>query len=55
MNSEFEWVGAITPSRYVDRVRSSSTEYAFADAGILLIAFLVLLGVATALFVRRDI
>ncbi|MWV40767.1 ABC transporter permease [Natrialba sp. INN-245] len=56
MNSEFEWVGAITPSRYVDPgAILVHEEYAFADAGILLIAFLVLLGVATALFVRRDI
>ncbi|ELY53668.1 ABC transporter permease subunit [Natronolimnohabitans innermongolicus] len=56
MDPDFEWVGAIAPSRYVDPgavlVRE---EYAFADAGVLLAAFLALLAVATVVFVRRDI
>ncbi|MEY7848683.1 ABC transporter permease subunit [Natrarchaeobius sp. A-rgal3] len=56
MDPDFEWVGAITPSRYVDPgAVLVHEEYAFSDAGILLIAFLVLLGVAIGLFVRRDI
>jgi ABC-2 type transport system permease protein len=56
MNPEFEWVGEFTPSRYYDPsailVRE---EYALGDAGILLAAFLVLLGVAVLVFARRDL
>ncbi len=56
MNPDFEWVGGLTPSRYYDPsailVRE---EYAFLDAGVLLVMFLVLLGVTTVIFTRRDI
>jgi len=56
LDDGYEWVGAVAPSRYVDPsailVRG---EYAFADAGVLFVAFLVLLAVAVAIFTRRDI
>ncbi|MFP8951610.1 ABC transporter permease [Natrialbaceae archaeon A-arb3/5] len=56
MDPEFEWVGAIAPSRYVDPgAILVHEEYAFGDAGILLAAFLVLLVIAIGVFVRRDI
>ena len=56
MDPDFEWVGAIAPSRYVDPgAILVHEEYTFADAGILLVAFLALLAVATVVFVRRDI
>ncbi|APX95126.1 ABC transporter permease subunit [Natronorubrum daqingense] len=56
MNPDFEWVGELTPSRYYDPTAILvHEEYAFLDAGILLAAFLVLLGGAIAVFVRRDI
>ncbi|MFU8868997.1 ABC transporter permease subunit [Natronococcus sp.] len=56
MNPDFEWVGDLTPSRYYDpSAILVYEEYALGDAGILLAAFLVLLGVAVVRFVRRDI
>ena len=56
LDAEFEWVGALTPSRYYDETKILvREEYAFLDAGLLLVVFLVLLGVATLVFTRRDI
>ena len=56
LDEDFEWIGAVTPSRYIDPTAIFvHEEYAFFDAGVLLAAFLVLLGVAIAVFVRRDI
>ncbi len=56
LDPDVEWIGAVTPSRYFDETAILvREEYAFADAGILLVAFLVLLGVALVLFTRRDI
>ncbi len=56
MNPDFEWVGDLTPSRYYEpSAVLVHEEYAFVDAGILLASFLVLLGVATFAFTRRDI
>ena len=56
MNPDFEWVGNVTPSRYYDpSAVLVHEEYALGDAGILLVAFLALLGVAIFIFVRRDI
>lgn len=56
MNPDFEWIGDLTPSRYYDETGILVyEEYAFLDAAILLVVFLVLLGVAMLLFVRRDI
>ncbi|AUX09424.1 ABC-type transport system permease protein [Halalkaliarchaeum desulfuricum] len=56
MEPDYEWVGDLTPSRYYDpSAILLHEEYAFVDAAILLVAFLVLIGVATAIFTRRDI
>ncbi|MDQ2050466.1 ABC transporter permease subunit [Natronolimnohabitans sp. A-GB9] len=56
MDQDFEWIGAITPSRYFDPgAILVHEEYAFTDAGVLLAAFLVLLAIAIVVFVRRDI
>ncbi|WIV66651.1 ABC transporter permease [Natrialbaceae archaeon AArc-T1-2] len=56
MDPDFEWVGEATPSRYYDpSAILVHEEYALADAGILLAAFLVLLGVAVLVFTRRDL
>jgi ABC-2 type transport system permease protein len=56
MNPDFEWVGALTPSRYYDPTAILvREEYVLGDTGILLAAFLALLGLAVLLFVRRDI
>lgn len=56
MSPDYEWVGAIAPSRYFEHsailVRE---EYAFFDAGLLLFVFAVLVVIATILFARRDI
>ena len=52
----YEWLGAASPSRYYDpSAILVHEEYAVGDAAILLGAFVVLLGVAIAIFVRRDI
>ena len=53
---DFEWVGAFTPHRYFDPAAILvDEEYAFLDAGLLLVVFLILLSVAVVSFVRRDI
>ncbi|WP_254862154.1 ABC transporter permease [Halovivax gelatinilyticus] len=56
MSPDYEWVGYVSPAYYYD---SSAIfvhdEYAYGDAGILLAAFLALVAVATAIFVRRDL
>lgn len=56
MEPDVEWVGSFTPSRYYDPAEILvREEYAFLDASILLGGFVVLFGVATFHFVRRDI
>ena len=56
MTGDFEWIGAVAPSRYYGYTAILvREEYALLDAGVLLAAFVVLIAVATALFVRRDI
>ncbi|AFZ71915.1 ABC transporter permease [Natronobacterium gregoryi] len=56
MNPDFEWVGELTPSRYYDpSAILVHEEYALLDAGILLVAFLVLVSTAVLVFVRGDI
>ena len=56
MNPDFEWVGALTPSRYYDpSAILIHEEYALLDAGLLLVVFFLLLGVAVFIFTRRDI
>jgi ABC-2 type transport system permease protein len=56
VDPDYEWIGEFTPSRYYDETAILvREEYAFGDAGLLLAAFLVLLGVAVFAFTRRDI
>ncbi len=56
LDPDFEWIGAATPSRYYDETEILvHEEYALLDAGILLVAFLVLFATATVVFTRRDI
>ncbi|MFU8868998.1 ABC transporter permease [Natronococcus sp.] len=56
VDPDYEWIGAVAPSRYYDETAILvREEYALGDAGILLAAFLVLLGAAVLRFVRRDI
>ncbi len=56
LDPAYEVLGYITPSRYYDPsailVRG---EYAFGDAGILLLATGVLLTIASVIFIRRDL
>lgn len=53
---DFERIGDFTPSQYYDETAILvREEYAFLDAGILLVAFFVLLGLALLIFTRRDI
>lgn len=56
MDPDIEWIGYITPSQYYDPAAILIHEsYAFGDALVLLIGFGVLVGIATFLFIRRDI
>ncbi len=56
MSADFEWVGNLTPSRYFDPVAIMvHEEYPIFDSGVLLVAFAALLGIAIAIFTRRDI
>lgn len=56
VDPDFEWIGDFTPSQYYDETAILvREEYAFLDAGILLVAFFVLLGLALLIFTRRDI
>ncbi len=56
LDPEYEWVGDLTPSRYYDYTAILvHEEYAFVDAGILLVTFFVLLSLATYGFTRQDI
>ncbi|MCU4743767.1 ABC transporter permease [Halobacteria archaeon AArc-m2/3/4] len=56
VDPDFEWIGEVTPSRYYDQTEILvHQEYALLDAGILFVGFLVLLGVAVLVFIRRDI
>lgn len=56
MSPDFEWVRYLTPTRYYDPTAILvHEEFALLDAGILLLAFFVLVGIATLVFVRRDI
>lgn len=56
MSADFEWIGRLTPSHYYDETAILvREEYALLDAGILLVAFVVLVAVAVVLFTRRDI
>ncbi|MGM0717817.1 MAG: ABC transporter permease [Halobacteriota archaeon] len=56
LDPEYEWLGQFTPSRYYDETEILVNEvYAFFDAAILLVAFVLLVLVATGIFVERDI
>lgn len=56
MQPDYEWLGELTPSRYFDpNAILVHEEYAIMDATILLLAFFVLVSVATLVFIRRDI
>ena len=55
-NPDLEWVSELTPSHYYDPVAILvHEEIPFTEAGILLAAFVVLVLIATALFVREDL
>lgn len=56
MDPDLEWIGNLTPSRYYDPIAILvDEEYALVDATVLVVAFVLLLGVAAAIFIRRDI
>lgn len=56
MDPDLEWIGAFTPSRYVDSPAVLiHEEIVISDVLILTVAFVVLLTIAIGLFVRRDI
>ncbi|MFW6448797.1 MAG: ABC transporter permease subunit [Halobacteriota archaeon] len=56
LSPDFEWVGAFTPARYYDYTAILvHNAYDPVNAALLLVAWIVLLGLATVLFVRRDI
>lgn len=53
---DYKWIGEIAPSRHFDSASILiHEEYAWFDAGILLVTAAVLIGVALFLFTRRDI
>lgn len=53
---DYEWIGEIAPSRHFDPgAILIHEEYAWLDAGLLLVVTTVLIGIALVLFVRRDI
>ena len=56
LDPNFEWIGYLTPSRYYDETAILvNEEYAFFDAAVLLVAFVLLVLIATGLFINRDI
>ena len=56
VDPDYEWIGAATPSRYYDQTAILvHEEYALFDAGVLTVAFAVLVGIAVLVFTRRDI
>lgn len=56
MDDSYEWIGYVTPSRYLHPsdilIRG---EYAVFDLSVLLLAVIALVGVATVIFTRRDL
>ena len=56
LDEDLEWIGGLTPSRYYEETDILvHEEFAFVDAGILLVVFAVLLAIAVVVFTRRDI
>ncbi|WGI17361.1 ABC transporter permease subunit [Methanonatronarchaeum sp. AMET-Sl] len=53
---DYDWIGYVSPSNYYDPTQILvNQEYAFLDAGILLIVFVILLILSIILFKDRDI
>jgi len=56
LDQEYEWVGALAPSRYYDQTAILvHEEYAVFDAVVLVAGFLVLVALSVVIFSRRDI
>lgn len=56
LDPDYEWIGYFTPSRYYEPTDILvHEEYAFFDAAVLLVAFVLLLLLAAGIFVERDI
>lgn len=56
IDPEYEWIGQFMPSRYFEETAILvREEYALFDAGILMLAFLVLVLLATGRFIDRDL
>lgn len=56
MSPDYRWIGDVTPSRYYEHTAILvRAEYDLLNAGLLLIVFVVLVVIATAWFIRRDI
>ena len=56
MTPDYRWIGDVTPSRYYEHTAILvRQEYSLFDAGLLLLVFSVLVVIATALFLRKDI
>ncbi|MFP4632390.1 MAG: ABC transporter permease subunit [Halobacteriales archaeon] len=56
LDPDIEWLGYLTPSHYYSEVDVLvHEEYAFVDASILMLAFLLLYVTATQVFTERDV
>ena len=56
LDESIEWIGYLTPARYYDPTDILvNQEFAFFDAAVALLMFLVLFLIATSIFTRRDI
>ncbi len=56
LDPDYEWIGYGTPSRYYDETAILvREEYAFFDAAVLLVAFVLLVLLAAGIFIERDI
>ncbi len=56
LDADYEWLGYLTPSHYYSETDILvHQEYAFLDAAVLLLAFLLLYLTAAELFTRKDI
>lgn len=56
IDPDYEWIGYLTPSRYYNETDILvNEEYAFFDAAVLLAAFVLLVLIATGIFIHRDI
>lgn len=56
LDPDMEWIGAVTPSRYYNEMHILvREEYAIFDAVLLSVVSVVIVGIAIALFINRDI